>query len=485
MSKLRPLIAILLLALPVVGMAQSQPRVASLEIDIWPEYDRPQALVIYQVRLAQDTPAGSVLTLPIPADVGEPHAVAAWHPDGSLDDDVTWSTTQQGAWTQVEVATEANGVWLEFYDEMTLQGDQRSYAFTWPGDIMVDSLSFDVLHPVGASDLRIVPAGEESQGTGDLTYSHLDLGAYELGQDFTIELSYTKSSAFTGELPSRPANPTFARFEVAFWPEYDRTATLVFYRAALSTETPLPAKVTLPIPAVVGEPYAVATLGSDDQLYDAAYERRVEGDWAWITFETESSNIVLEYYDDLVIDGASRSFSFFWPGSLETSAFAYELQRPIDAQMLRVTPAGVLQPDPSGLAFIRSELGSQQPGSPLTINFQYEKTSSDLTANAASSGSSIDRPATTQGGTPDLTSLLPYILGVVGLLLIGIGIFFTMRVQRRAQISRRRPRQRKPRSKPDQKAVELDAAAVFCHVCGAKASASDHFCRSCGIKLRQ
>jgi rRNA maturation endonuclease Nob1 len=32
---------------------------------------------------------------------------------------------------------------------------------------------------------------------------------------------------------------------------------------------------------------------------------------------------------------------------------------------------------------------------------------------------------------------------------------------------------------------DLDAAAVFCHVCGSKASASDHFCRSCGTKLRQ
>jgi len=169
---------------------------------------------------------------------------------------------------------------------------------------------------------------------------------------------------------------------------------------------------------------------------------------------------------------------------LETDTFAYELQQPIGAGPLQVTPAGVMQPEADGLVYIRSSLGAQQPISPLMISFQYEKTSSELTANVTTSTSSIDRPTTTQGGTPELTAQLPLILGGFGVMLIVLGIILYLRSQRQEKSNRKRQRQRKTRSKPKPQEGGLDAAAVFCHTCGAKASASDHFCRTCGTKLR-
>ncbi|TFH36771.1 MAG: hypothetical protein E4G99_04175, partial [Anaerolineales bacterium] len=119
MGKLRILTILLLLTLvaPMTGSAQSDPQVTSLEIAIWPEYDRPGALVIYMVRLAQDSPLPAVISLPIPSRVGKPHAVAAWTPEGILDENVTWTATPRGDWTMVEVTTATNGVWLEFYDD--------------------------------------------------------------------------------------------------------------------------------------------------------------------------------------------------------------------------------------------------------------------------------------------------------------------------------------------------------------------------------
>lgn len=484
MTKLRYLALPLLLVLvfPVVVSAQSILQISSLEIAIWPEYDRPESLVIYQVRLAEDTPSPAVVRLPIPAAVGEPHAVAAWYPDGTLNDGVTWTATQEGAWTVVEVTTETTGVWLEFYDDLTFEGDRRSYTFTWPGGIEVDSLNFEVLHPMGASDLRVMPEGDVSKGADGLTYSHLDLGKRGAEQDFSIEVSYAMPSAFIGGLPTLRPNPTFANFEVGLWPEYDQPSTLVIYGGKLSPEVSLPATLSLPIPAGVGEPSAVATLGSDENLYLTEYERQIEGEWAWIIFESESAIFQVEYYDDLMLDGDSRAFTFFWPGMLETDSFTYELQQPIGAESLQVTPAGNMQADADGLVYIRSNMGAQKSGSSLMINFQYEKTSSELTANVAPSASSIDRPTTTQGGTPELTAQLPFILGGFGILLIGLGIILYLRSQGKKKTSRKRQRQRK--TKPKQEAGGLDAAAVFCHTCGAKASASDYFCRSCGTKLR-
>jgi hypothetical protein len=488
MSKIRLLILPLLLALlfmPVVSTAQTDPQISSLEIAIWPEYDRPAALVIYQVRLADDVDTPAVVTLPIPGAAGDPHAVAAWHPDGTLDDIVTWTATRQGEWTMIEVTTNTNGVWLEFYEQLTIAGDQRAYTFTRPVGLAVDALSFDVLHPVGAKDLRISPEGEVRKGSDGLNHTHLNLGASRSEQPFAIELSYTKPTAYTGELPVHPPNPTLSQFEVALWPEYDQPSTLVIYRGGLSPEVPLPATVSLPIPESAGEPNAVAVLGDDDRLYLVEHERRVEGHWAWITFEYDGSAFQLEYYDDLVFDGDSRSYTFTWPGSVETGAFTYELQEPIGASLIEVTPAGVAQAESDGLVYIRSDLGPQQPGSPLTISFQYEKKDTELTADAVTSAPTIDRPSTTQGGTPDLRSQLPFILGGFGLLLVTVGVFLYLRMQRQERASRKRPRKRKRKPEAQRTSADLDTAVVFCHVCGSKANASDHFCRSCGTKLRQ
>jgi hypothetical protein len=488
MRRIRALIIPFLLGgyfLSGVGLAQTDLSIRSLEVAIWPEYDRPSALVIYQVRLEEDIDLPAVVSLPIPARVGDPHAVAAWNPDGSLDDSIPWTITTQGELNLVEITTDANGVWLEFYDELTFQGEGRGYTYTWPGGVVIDSLSFEILHPVGADDLVISPQGQTSVATDGLTYSRLELGARAPDESISIDLSYSKSSVLQPEPPGLRDNPLLTRFEVALWPEYDQPATLILYRGTLNPGTPLPASVSIPIPASVGDPTAVAVLGNDNRLYIADYQRQVEGDWSWITFETDTPIFQLEYYDQLAFDDTRRTYSFPWPGAVETELFAYEVQQPLGASAFQVTPGGITQPDSNGLTYTRGILGPQAIGTSLTINLQYEKRNDGLTADAVTTAPNFDRPTTTQGGTPDLRDLLPYFLAGFGILLVALGTLLYLRIQREKKPTGKRPRPRRRKPKSASQGGDLDAAVIFCHICGTKASTSDHFCRSCGTKLRQ
>lgn len=56
--------------------AQNEITLASLEIDLWPEYDRPDMLVIYRLTLDNSVKLPAQLTLRIPAAVGAPYNVA-------------------------------------------------------------------------------------------------------------------------------------------------------------------------------------------------------------------------------------------------------------------------------------------------------------------------------------------------------------------------------------------------------------------------
>ena len=90
-SGVTSLLALALMLLPALGLAQgggvprANPRLASLNIEIWPEYDRPAALVILRAALAESVKLPATVTLKLPAASGGPSAVAhSTTADGNL-----------------------------------------------------------------------------------------------------------------------------------------------------------------------------------------------------------------------------------------------------------------------------------------------------------------------------------------------------------------------------------------------------------------
>jgi hypothetical protein len=68
---------------PTITTAQAELRLEQLQIDLWPEHDRPEMLIIFRGTLSADVPLPASVTLRVPARVGEPDAVA--YNDGSGD----------------------------------------------------------------------------------------------------------------------------------------------------------------------------------------------------------------------------------------------------------------------------------------------------------------------------------------------------------------------------------------------------------------
>lgn len=483
MRHILPLILTLTLLLtPSLALAaQDQPSADSLKIAVWPEYDRPEALVIYLLRLDPASSLPARIRLPIPASAGGPHAVAAWHPDGSLDDSVTWERVVEGEWAWIEVEVETTGVWLEYYAALEAEGQVRSMTVRWPGGLDIDDLQFEIMHPLGSEGLQVSPSGETVLGEDGQTYTRSEMGARSAGEGAELAFTYSKKGPWLAEpLTSPIVGQALAWLEAAIWPEYDQPEALVIYRAQLPPETSLPTQVTLPIPAEAGEPHAVAIVGSDRNLYLAEYERTQIGEWAWITLMADSPLLQVEYYLPLAREGTTRSFNFLWPGGIDLDEFGYEIQHPPGAQGLRVTPAGAVRVGEDGITYSWAALGPKTAADMVTVAFDYAKDNDTLTVNTVITPPSLQRPESTLGGTPDLAALMPYLFGGLGLLLIGAGVAVYLRMRGEpAPARRRRPRLRAQRLASD------EIAPVYCHVCGTQASASDRFCRRCGTQLRR
>lgn len=270
---------------------------------------------------------------------------------------------------------------------------------------------------------------------------------------------------------------------VSLWAEFDAPEVLVIVRVSLPADTTLPATVGIPIPAEAPPLTAVAYRDLTGGLVNAAYERQEGEAVDIVVVEAPTTELQLEYYEPLTVNGEARSYTYTWPGGLETSSFVLEVQQPGAAEDFEVSPPPASQStDSLGLTYHRRDLGSLAASDTPSVSVTYRNPSGQLSADVIPPTGPLATPAPSGGGGVTLTSLLPWLLLAAGVVMIGGGLIYYFRVVRSADRSSRQ--RHLPSRRPTAETKEVDASPVFCHDCGTQASSSDRFCRTCGTALR-
>ena len=204
------LIIFLSIVFPGHASAQGGPTIDSLEIDLWPEYDKPEILVIYRVELSAEVSPPVELKFRIPIEAGEPHAVAVRDSDGSLLT-APYERSVEGDWSVISLIATMPGIQIEYYDPQILKDNSnRAFQFTWPGDYQIGSLSIQVQKPFDASDVKISPAENAVfSGSDGLSYHTIDLGGQLAGVPTNVNIEYKKPSdqLSVEGLPVQPVAP--------------------------------------------------------------------------------------------------------------------------------------------------------------------------------------------------------------------------------------------------------------------------------------
>jgi hypothetical protein len=277
---------------------------------------------------------------------------------------------------------------------------------------------------------------------------------------------------------------TLSAVDVSLWPEFDRSSMLVIYRLTLSPQTPLPAEISLRIPSTAVT-NAVAVRNPDGSLYNVNYSVEESAGGNRLVFQATTLEVQIEYYDSaLEYDGTSRHYSYQWFGDYATETTRIEVQQPVGATDMRISPSlGSGQPGSDGLIYYRSDIGPLADSQKFTISLDYEKPDASLSQDSASVESPI--PIDNNAVTLDWSSALPYLLGVLGILLLGGGAYWYWRSgQDDGKKSRRKRGARRRASEPADDEISVEADHVYCHQCGKRAARGDRFCRACGTQLR-
>ena len=292
---------------------------------------------------------------------------------------------------------------------------------------------------------------------------------------------------------ARPAHAqqemTLSSVSVSLWPEFDQPSMLVIYHITLPAGASLPAELGVRVPVSVNEPNAVAARQPDNSLVTIPYTVERGQDWNRIVFQATSPELQIEYYDGLQINGATRLYEYRWPGDYAVDSFVVELQQPKDASNLITSPGlGNGAAGNDGLLYYTSQIGPLQQGQPFAISIRYDKSSDAL----SSSSMAVEPSAPIEPGTDTqaaLRSALPWLLGFLGLLLIGGGVFWYLQ-SGRAKPKNAAPRRTRHKPAAGQTAEQTSSPDsesndhIYCHQCGRRANAGDRFCRACGTPLR-
>lgn len=270
---------------------------------------------------------------------------------------------------------------------------------------------------------------------------------------------------------------------VDLWPDYDQEKVLIMFTGALPADAPLPASITIPLPAEA-QINAIARITSDNRMLDDI--EYTTGDNS-LTFTLPDSRFRVEYYVPYESSGVTHSYTFNWLADLRVKEILAAVQQPTSAVNMSVTPenATIIPDNTDGFTYYTFPPQPIPRGQPYTLTFSYDMAAPQLSIDNLPTTAVPVNANSPAAALSTNTVNWPLVLGVLGLLVIAVaGTWFVATRQTGGTASKsRKPRPKRPQNQPV-KAANVGGKAQFCHECGKALKPGDRFCRSCGTAVK-
>jgi len=195
------LIVGVLFVFPSFAFAQSGVAIQSVNVNLWPEFDRADMLVIDSIILSGDPVFPVQVDVRIAADA-ELHTVAVGTSSENVSDqDIDCKTKKNctmkkdGEWLVISITATGPAIRIEYYDpNLKKDGDLRSYSYRWLSDYDVADFSAVLQEPFDASEFKSSLSLQDDgvHPENNLQYYFSSVGAVPAGKAFTFDVSYQK-----------------------------------------------------------------------------------------------------------------------------------------------------------------------------------------------------------------------------------------------------------------------------------------------------
>jgi hypothetical protein len=189
--KLNILVCLFILLLMPMAKGYAQNEVLAIEtmnIELWPDYDRPSVLVLLTGMLPADTRFPATVIVPLPKNA-QLNAIARIDSrDGIMKSDIS---STPGPSNMLMFITTDLQFRVEYYIPYITNGNQRSFDYSWLADVNVNKLQLKIQQPKAAVSFNIKPGAIDiTTGQDGLTYHAFLSKAVLAGQSFSARMEY-------------------------------------------------------------------------------------------------------------------------------------------------------------------------------------------------------------------------------------------------------------------------------------------------------
>ena len=189
------LLLFVLLIIPFPVNAQEEVKLEAVSVQLWPEFDQPEMLVIYDFTLADDVSLPVNVTLRIPSDATL-IAVAYAPPGSNLLNAPYEEPYIDGSWQVITVIVDTAATYhVEYYAPLNFSDTQREYDYLWPGDYAVNLFNLSMKVPVDTTEVSTTPQMTETLSEdGSQSFLSWNTSGLESGEQVPIAITYIKIS---------------------------------------------------------------------------------------------------------------------------------------------------------------------------------------------------------------------------------------------------------------------------------------------------
>jgi len=197
MKKISILILIALILIgTTVALAQQEVVIDNIYLELRPEFDRPEVLVVYTIAINESLNYPVDIAVKIPASSGGPSNV--WEVVEGAPVATTYEVSEDGVWLSVNIQTETPVVYIDFYDpEFEVQNSRRSYTYNFPPGLIADFVELVIWQPAQSENFQasidLPQLFTDELGT---TYHVANFASDEL-DGFEVDFSYDAATIST------------------------------------------------------------------------------------------------------------------------------------------------------------------------------------------------------------------------------------------------------------------------------------------------
>lgn len=183
------------LLFPTFAAAQDQITIQTLDVSLWPEYDRAEMLVIYHMMVN----AGSFpvqMDFRIPADASLHTIAIGAAPETVTDQGLEYTTRPDGDWLVISANVTGPAIQLEYYDpNLKVDGAERTFAYAWLSDYAVENMEVIFQQPFGADRFTSTLTLQDDGIHNDkLQYYFSEVDSVPAGEKFSFQIGYQKNT---------------------------------------------------------------------------------------------------------------------------------------------------------------------------------------------------------------------------------------------------------------------------------------------------